>query len=472
MLAGCGGGGGDQPKPPAPSASPMNTSCSASQTRGQCSECKCKGLNGACVEPVRCLSCKAPYAWQNTTSQTETIPDGECAFTCNETEKYPPAPANLMDLNGVAWPTACWDGKDEQHFFVIGDWGGMMGNPPTTFKNRPHIIPEIDTHAQSLVAARMADVAQSSKPKFVVNVGDNFYPGGIGGPGQCNALTGKTDATGFIIFKNVFETIYKGPGLDGVEWWGVLGNHDYGGYHYNVHWDQNIFYTWHSPDTRWLTPALYWSRKVQFRDFTVDFYFFDSNRCDTFGSPDVDPNHNICSRNNNKPPQPLTCPGTSMVDPDTCWSWFKTLWETQKTWLAKNLEASTAEWQIIVTHYPATWEPGLSDIWKTYFPKYGVDLYISGHTHQQQFVENTEALGNTPFIITGGGGGITSEIIPDIRGQDDAYGFMDLTITRDEIKVVMYSHGGVGNKTIVRGTHTVLPQSRSLSVPPEEVMVF
>ncbi len=40
----------------------------------------------------------------------------------------------------------------------------------------------------------MAAVAKESLPKFVVNVGDNFYPGGISSPGTCNAETHATDA--------------------------------------------------------------------------------------------------------------------------------------------------------------------------------------------------------------------------------------------------------------------------------------
>ncbi|CAE7885929.1 PAP3 [Symbiodinium necroappetens] len=179
-------------------------------------------------------------------------------------------PKNALDYNGKEWPTACFNGTEEQRYFIIGDWGGIVSGsgPPVTFKNRPTVIDPIDTHAQTYVADKMAEVAADLKPKFVLNVGDNFYPGGISSPGTCNAETDKTDPAGQIIFTNVFENVYKGPGLDGVEWWGVLGNHDYGGYHYNVHWDQNIFYTWNSPKSRWLTPALYWKRTAQFRNFS------------------------------------------------------------------------------------------------------------------------------------------------------------------------------------------------------------
>ena len=90
-----------------------------------------------------------------------------------------------------------------------------------------------------------------------------------------------------------------------------------------------------------------------------------------------------------------------------------------------------------------------------------MDLYISGHTHQQELSYKGPIFGDTAYIISGGGGGITSEMIPDIQGNDDAYGFMDITINRDQIKIVRYTHGGVNNKTIVRGTDIISPRSRA-----------
>lgn len=447
----------------------IETACSTSQERGQCSSCKCMGKDGSCVGDVLCTACKAPYTWLKSTKIGQIVA-GSCAFTCpSSPPKRPDMPQNVVDLNGIAWPEVCLNGQEEQHFFVIGDWGGMMGTPPTTFVNRPTVIPEVDPYAQTFVAGRMAAVAETIRPKFIINVGDNFYPGGISTAGTCNATTRKTDAAGSIIFTGVFENIYKGPGLDGVEWWGVLGNHDYGGYHYTVHWDQNIFYTWHTEESRWLTPALYWSRKAQFRDFSADFFFVDTNRVDVYNSPDTDSNHNICSRHNNRvppsKPEELECPGTTMTSPDTCWKWFTEMWKDQKKWLAEKLEASTAEWQIIVTHYPPTFEPCKSEAWDPYFEKYGVDLYISGHTHQQQLIyknnDRTANFGDTACIISGGGGGITSEILPTRSGHDDAYGFMDVTISKDEIKIVQYSHGGLANLTIIRNTTVVSPRARS-----------
>ncbi|WP_428379697.1 metallophosphoesterase family protein [Marinobacter adhaerens] len=127
------------------------------------------------------------------------------------------------------------------------------------------------------------------------------------------------------------------------------------------------------------------------------------------------------------------------------------MWNAQKKWLAEKLEASTAEWQIVVTHYPPTFEPCRSELWASYFGKYGIDLYISGHTHLQETHYKTGDFGDTAYVISGGGGGITSEIIPSKTGDDDAYGFMDVIINHDVINIIRYSHGGVDKKTIIRG---------------------
>ncbi len=48
----------------------------------------------------------------------------------------------------------------------------LGGSDPVTFKNRATVIEPIDSHAQSYVARKMAEVAVEKKPKFVINVGD------------------------------------------------------------------------------------------------------------------------------------------------------------------------------------------------------------------------------------------------------------------------------------------------------------
>lgn len=373
--------------------------------------------------------------------------------SCPPPEKTPEIPKNLMDYSGITWPEMCFNDTEEQHFFVIGDWGGVF--PHNTFQNlkgRP-ANPDVDPNAQVLTSQAMASHAATVKPKFVLNVGDNIYPGGIGGEGQCNPAEGAFDSQGQsgIVMANTFEGVYTGTGLEGVEWWGTLGNHDYGGYYYSCHWDQMLYYTWHSNESRWITPALYWTRRVQYNGFKADFYFIDSNINDV-KDPSVDVNHNICNNVHNHPN--ISCPGTSITSPETCVEWFNKLWDEQKQWLEDKLNASDADWQIIVTHYPPAWDPA-QIFWHQLFPKYGVDLFVSGHTHWQKMMYKADDFGDTAYIVSGGGGGITSEILPDSNGQDDAYGFVDVTISKEQLDVKMYSH-----KLVLRNHTIVKPRQR------------
>ncbi|CAK9091245.1 unnamed protein product [Durusdinium trenchii] len=363
--------------------SAIETMCDFSLKRGQCSRCMCMGKTGKCTGEVHCIACSAPYTFVKANDTAMPFRHGTCTIECLDVAR-PQMPKNALDFNGKEWPTACWNGTDEQHFFIIGDWGGILqsGAKPLTFKNRPNIVDPIDLYAQSYVADKMADVAAEKEPKFIIN----------------------------------------GPGLAGVEWWGVLGNHDYGGYHYNVHWDQNIFYTWHAPNSRWLTPALFWKRKAQFRNFSADFFFVDTNKVDTYQTPDVDPEHNICARSHNVPPQPLGCNGTSITSPDTCWSFFRRPVESAE------ILAGAAAGDLLCRL--ADYRDSLSTLLRT-------------------------MSGETPYVISGGGGGITSEILPTKTGEDDGYGFMDVIIKHDSMHIYLYSHGGVDKKTIIRHTMQV-----------------
>lgn len=124
-----------------------------------------------------------------------------------------------------------------------------------------------------------------------------------------------------------------------------------------------------------------------------------------------------------------------------CPFYFENLWDEEMKWLKDRLAQSTATWRIVVTHIPP--EPGTS--WEELCRNYGIDLIVTGHLHYQLFWghnDDANPMKPTSVLISGGGGGITSENTPREDGDDDTYGFVDLTLSKDTIGVRMISHGG------------------------------
>eukprot|EP00933_Yihiella_yeosuensis_P071371 TRINITY_DN79579_c0_g1_i1.p1 TRINITY_DN79579_c0_g1~~TRINITY_DN79579_c0_g1_i1.p1 ORF type:complete len:522 (-),score=98.08 TRINITY_DN79579_c0_g1_i1:66-1631(-) len=486
VLSGC----GDDSPSPSPSPSPSGpVECTKELKRGHCTTCG-NDKSGA----VQCLECAQPYSLDSAKL---------CSVDCSSLPKPadPPAmPNNPQEHNGKEWPHVCFD-NDEEHFFVIGDWGGVCSWGPGNNCNDPggniyghpgqpfpmynnnrggNKVANVDKVAQNLVADRMKERAlelrkQGKAPKFVINVGDNFYPGGL--DSHCGTKNA-SEAFEASQFAQIFEQIYPVQDLGNIEWWSVLGNHDYGGVCYIKGWDQQIYYTW-KPDGRWVMPAQFWSRKVQFKTFSADFWFLDTNILDVY-NPSTDAGHNLCSKFSNPgthceankypPHDGLNASSCGPGGPGDCWDcgqWFRDLWARQYTWIEKALSNSVADWQIVVMHHPPSYSPGYGKVllnWKSFAAKFGIDLMISGHQHLQKVYykkkDGAIDLEETAWVITGGGGGITSEILPADSGYDDAYGFMDMKISLETIEITAISHGGVHGKYIVRNHTVVYPRQR------------
>ncbi|CAK9050800.1 Hypothetical protein SCF082_LOCUS27964 [Durusdinium trenchii] len=149
-------------------------------------------------------------------------------------------------LNGDhARPNWCCENGYPKKFPVGGDpqyYNGITINM-TCFKN--------DTFDRYL--------AQLSPE--VINVGDNFYWGGV--DCHCGNMYARCDTKQW---KWIYEEMWKGPGIDGKQWLGVLGNHDWGGWQFNKGWDQVIAYSWGGlaeSTGRWLQPSIYWAAPVR-----------------------------------------------------------------------------------------------------------------------------------------------------------------------------------------------------------------
>ena len=70
----------------------------------------------------------------------------------------------------------CFEGPQEEHVFLIGDWGGRKpGVPVSCGLGKPGrvFLHGIDDRAQFLVAQQMSKHAVDTDPRYVLNVGDN-----------------------------------------------------------------------------------------------------------------------------------------------------------------------------------------------------------------------------------------------------------------------------------------------------------
>lgn len=360
----------------------------------------------------------------------------------------PPAPGKkAVDLNGVRLPDVCINGTGPTgayEVFVIGDWGGLQEGGHKAVRAADHrkdgvhkrdFVNGLDDVAQHKVAEVMEQRAVWVDPDYVINVGDNFYWAGVNQ--ECGTSYEYSNFSSQ--WQDIFEAMYAGNGLNGKQWLGVLGNHDYGGFLFTNGWDQAIKYTWMESESgpgRWMTPALFWRGRVRYPDFSVDYFFMDSNIFDAI-DPFRDVNHNICSIAHNKINATCALEGGPESTTD-CPKWFRRLWDDQSEWLEWQLSASDADWQIVVTHFPPSFG---TSFWKRMASNYGIDLIITGHLHRQEIHVGKEdnIVAPTGWIVSGGGGGVTSDWMPSHEG-DDSYGFMHLTLSKETITIRNVDH--------------------------------
>merc|ERR1712226_1174896 len=155
-----------------------------------------------------------------------------------------------MGYNGVAWPEQCIEQKEEYHFFIFGDYGGITcgkgnqshdpngwtcGRHKATFaktadntKDHPDrgrwMHHGIDDKAQPLVASWMQKYAAKLRPDYVLSGGDNFYFGGLDGWGlHCCSPMDEIHQRTATQFYHVFEDMYKGDGMD-IPFYSCFGN--------------------------------------------------------------------------------------------------------------------------------------------------------------------------------------------------------------------------------------------------------
>jgi len=415
-------------------------------------------------------------------------------------------PSTPLGYDGMTWPTMVVEGKEPTHVFAIGDWGGMDGGFMPSEDSRfrvmayhggmepgPHVFPRsrwnkdhsamicshkqfvacfnkeachpgcgftegVDTQPQQLVANAFNGRARLKQPKYVLNVGDNFYWGGVEktcGTTPMSELSFEAEHQ----FNTIFNSMYPGD----VPWVSALGNHDYGGWRFDNAWDQQIAYTWKNP--RWVMPASYYKQTVSYPDqeFSLDIFVLDSNYPDAL-EPHKLQGHNMCSHDHN--PVGATCASAGgPASIEDCPGWFKRRWEVQQQWLMEKLEESDADWQVVSTHFPCGTDAGW---YKKLHANLGLDLLVTGHRHDQELWE-PDRLGGLTCFVTGGGGGITSEASPNPMQKNEwygeaQYGFYDLTITKEKIFIESINYDG---KVLVAAT--VYPKAFGADPEPTSV---
>ncbi len=286
--------------------------------------------------------------------------------------------------------------KKAFHFLVVGDWG----------RN--------GCYNQKAVAERMDETAhQLDGVEFIISVGDNFYTNGIASVED-------------PMWKTSFEDIYKGSNLF-IDWFPVLGNHDYRG-----NPQAQIDYSKRS--RRWNMPARYYSLEK-----TIDkksgekmlVVFLDTSPFERKYYTDE------------------TYINTEAVKQDS---------SKQKQWLEKTLSESKARWKVVVGHHPCyTTGKRIDEVpyvrysLEPILEKYKVDAYFAGHEHDLQHQKPTDKV--THHFLSGAG----SEVRPVNSPKnytlfaESEHGFMAVAVSKDEFLVqVISGDGKVIYKTVLK----------------------
>ena len=269
------------------------------------------------------------------------------------------------------------------HFLVIGDWGrnGQV--------------------AQGTVAKELGKYNETFGAKFVMSEGDNFY---------CCGVASVDDPQ----WMSSFENVYNNQSLQ-IDWYAVLGNHDYEG---NA--QAEVDYTHKS--RRWNMPARYYTvQKPIGKKDTALFVFLDTN-------PWIE----------------------KYLQESENYDHIKREWgERELAWLDSVLSHSAERWKIVTGHHPLYStgtehgnQPELIEKLKPLFDKYHVDAYFSGHEHDLQY--QLPAGSTVNYFISGAGAEVrpTGSLSGQTKFSAAIPGFMAVSITEKDMVVKIIDEKG------------------------------
>jgi tartrate-resistant acid phosphatase type 5 len=265
--------------------------------------------------------------------------------------------------------------KDAFVFFIIGDWG----------RN--------GEFNQKDVAAAMKRTATLFEPSFIISTGDNFYSDGVASIYDPQ-------------WNKSYENIYTGNDLQ-IDWWVVLGNHDYRG-------NPQAEIDYSKISRRWRMPARYFTNVHELKSGKKARFIY------TDTSPFVKKYHK----------EPLKY--SDLTKEDT---------NKQMNWIDSVLAASNEEWKFVIGHHPvfSTGKHGntqeLIDILKPKMEKHGVQAYFCGHDHdlQHQKLQGSEI----DYFVSGAGSEVREVVSNDMtKFAQNTAGFAMVVLK--ENKYVLY----------------------------------
>ncbi|KAJ8345143.1 hypothetical protein SKAU_G00293360 [Synaphobranchus kaupii] len=298
-------------------------------------------------------------------------------------------------------------------FLAVGDWGGL-----------PH--PPYSTPIQQATAWEMGRTAQEKGADFVLALGDNFYFKGV-------------DSVQDPRFQETFEHVFSARSLD-IPWYIVAGNHDH---HGNV--TAQMEYS--RVSDRWHFPELYYELK--------------------FGVPGTGPTLTILMVDT-----VLLCGNSDdYADEKPLGPADVAAARQQLRWLQRRMEASRADFLLVVGHYPV-WsvaEHGPTDCLleklRPLLVVHKATAYLSGHDHNLQYLEES----GVGYVVSGAGNFLESSTrhwkhVPSgalkfFSGQPSTLGgFAHVEVTQEQMVITFIQAGGTSLYC------TTLPR-RELNVP-------
>jgi tartrate-resistant acid phosphatase type 5 len=137
-----------------------------------------------------------------------------------------------------------------------------------------------------------------------------------------------------------------------------------------------------SRDTRWTMPWRYYHVTKKYDNFIIQIVCIDTVQLDLISAPGLLPREVIRRE-----------------------GLAQSVSDTQLVWIEETLAASTADWLIVIGHYPIYTggyhgsNRNLINLLKPLFIKYKVDMYIAGHCHNLEHLTDS----GIEYVISGSG---------------------------------------------------------------------